>query len=48
MDSDTPTYHVETEHFVLEKKEKEDNEEKVIEEEKYEKVSILDLLGDDF
>ena len=49
VDSNTPTYQVETEHFTLEKKVKEEREEdEVVEEEKYEKVSILDLLGDDF
>lgn len=45
VDSNTPTYHVETEHFVLEKKEEPIEE---IKNESYEKVSILDLLGDDF
>ncbi len=45
IDKDTPTFHVEEEHFTLEKKE-EKNEE--VKEEGYEKVSILDLLGEDF
>jgi len=46
VDSSTPTFHVENEHFTLEKKEKEE----IVEdkEESYEKISILDLLGDDF
>ena len=46
IDSDTPTYHVENEHFTIEKKEETVEEKK--EDDGYEKVSILDLLGDDF
>ncbi len=45
VDNNTPTFHVENEHFTLEKKEDNQIEEK---EENYEKISILDLLGDDF
>ena len=48
VDSSTPTYQVETEHFTIERKEKEEPEENDSKEDKYEKVSILDLLGDDF
>ena len=46
VDSDTPTFHVETERFTIEKKEEVIEEKK--EDEEYEKISILDLLGDDF
>ena len=46
VNSDTPTFHVESEHFTIEKKEEVREEKK--EEESYEKISILDLLGDDF
>ena len=46
VDSDTPTFHVETERFTIEKKEEVIEEQK--EDEEYEKISILDLLGDDF
>jgi len=45
VDENTPTFHVENEHFTLEKREEPEEEKK---EESYEKVSILDLLGDDF
>lgn len=46
VDKDTPTFHVEAEQFTIEKKE--EKHEEVKSEEGYEKVSILDLLGDDF
>lgn len=46
VDSDTPTYHVE-EHFTIEKKE-EKEEVKDSQDDNYEKISIMDLLGDDF
>jgi len=48
VDSDTPTFKVETEHFTFEKKEKEIEEVEEKNEDSYEKISILDLLGDDF
>jgi len=48
VDSDTPTFKVETEHFTFENKEKEIEEVEEKNEDSYEKISILDLLGDDF
>ena len=48
VDSETPTFHVETEHFTIEHKEKDEEVEETKEDENYEKISILDLLGDDF
>ncbi len=45
IDSSIPTFHVENEHFAIEKEEKIEKEES---NEEYEKISILDLLGDDF
>lgn len=48
VDSNVKTYHDDTEHFTFEKKEKEEKIEEETADDSYEKISILDLLGDDF
>ena len=48
VDSNVKTYHDDTEHFTFEKKEKEEKVEEETSDDSYEKISILDLLGDDF